>query len=358
MSKLSAVLIGTGDIARSHAEAAHALFERVQLVGAMDIHADRAAAFCNTYAIPRAYTDAHEMLRVEQPDIVLIASPPAVHAEQCIAALEAGAWVLCEKPLCASLAEFDAIRAAEARTGLTVSVVFQRRFGSGAQHVRSLIASGALGKPMGALGNTTWYRAPAYYDVPWRGRWATEVGGATVSLGIHLIDLTLHLLGDWREVRALMTTRDRAIEVENCSSISVLFESGALGSFFTSALSPREHTSLRLDFERATIELDFLYRYTNADWRFSTGKSPAADLLPTDWQHIPTETPPSHATQLAQVLDALEANTPPPVSGDDARRTLEFVAAAYKSAFTGRPVLRGEIVPGDPFYTAMNGGAP
>ncbi|MDX2138458.1 MAG: Gfo/Idh/MocA family oxidoreductase [Chloroflexota bacterium] len=358
MNKLSAVLIGTGDIARSHAEAVHALAERVELVAAMDIHADRAAAFCTSHAIPRAYADMGEMLRVEQPDLVLIASPPAVHAEQCIAALEAGAWVLCEKPLCASLAELDAIQAAEARTGRSVSVVFQRRFGAGAQHVRSLIASGALGKAMVALGNTTWYRAPAYYAVPWRGRWATEVGGATVSLGIHLIDLVLSLIGDWREVRALITTLDRAIEVENCSSISVLFESGAVGSFLTSAVSPREHTSLRLDFERATVELDFLYHYTNADWRFSAGASPDAALLPPDWQHIPTETAPSHATQLAQVLDAMATNTRPPVSGDDARRTLELIAGAYKSAFTGRPVQRGEITPGDPFYAAMNGGTP
>ena len=46
----------------------------------------------------------------------------------------------------------------------------------------------------------------------------------------------------------------------------------------------------------------------------------------------------------------------PLVSGDEARRTLEFITALYKSAFTGKPVRRGEITGGDPFYTVIHGG--
>lgn len=48
----------------------------------------------------------------------------------------------------------------------------------------------------------------------------------------------------------------------------------------------------------------------------------------------------------------------PRSSGADGRTSLELIAALYKSAFTGATVRRGEIGPGDPYYTAMHGGAP
>ena len=51
----------------------------------------------------------------------------------------------------------------------------------------------------------------------------------------------------------------------------------------------------------------------------------------------------------------MERGEPPPVSGAEARRILEFIASLYKAALTGNPVRRGEITPGDPFYYATNG---
>ena len=69
--------------------------------------------------------------------------------------------------------------------------------------------------------------------------------------------------------------------------------------------------------------------------------------------------PSGHDAQFAAVLDALDAGTPPPVTLPDTRRTVELIAAIYASAFTGRPVARGEIGPDSPFYHRMDGtGAP
>ena len=81
--------------------------------------------------------------------------------------------MLCEKPLCVSLAEMDRIEAAEQRTGNFCSSVFQYRFGSAGQHLKALIEAGALGKPLVAASLTTWWRSDAYYAVPWRGKWAS-----------------------------------------------------------------------------------------------------------------------------------------------------------------------------------------
>lgn len=124
------VLVGTGGIGDAHVRAVAALPGRVQLVAACDIDAKRAQEFCTRHGIPTAHTDYAAMLKAERPDIVLIAAPPALHANMSIAAMEAGAWVLCEKPLCASLAELDRIQAAEKKTGKFTASIFQMRFAS------------------------------------------------------------------------------------------------------------------------------------------------------------------------------------------------------------------------------------
>src|SRR5690606_674303 len=69
--------------------------------------------------------------------------------------------------------------------------------------------------------------------------------------------------------------------------------------------------------------------------------------------------PSGHRGQLAAVLDALDRGEAPPVTLADARRTMEFVAALYASAFTGERVTSGQIGPGSPFARRMDGtGAP
>lgn len=352
---LKAALIGTGGIARSHVAAVEANAAQVRLAAAVDVDGVRVEDFCAQHGIEEAYTDAATMLAKERPDLVLIATPPATHAHLSVMCMEAGAWVLCEKPLCGSLAEMDLIEAAEARTGKYTSSIFQYRFGSGGQHLKRLIEQGTLGKLLVCNSLITWYRTPEYYAVPWRGKWATELGGCSMGHGIHAMDFVLWLLGDWREVRAMMGTLDRAIEVEDVSMASVRFDNGAMANLTNSVLSPREVSYLRLDFQRATVELTHLYSYVNADWRYSTyPNSPYGEAL-LEWQAIGEDVRSSHAAQLQAYLASMVRGERPPVSGPDVRGTIEFLASLYKSAMTGEAVMRGSLQPGDPFYAAMGG---
>ena len=64
----------------------------------------------------------------------------------------------------------------------------------------------------------------------------------------------------------------------------------------------------------------------------------------------------SHRLQISAIVDALAAGRRPSVGAEDARRTLEFAAATYASAFRGVPVSAGDIVDPDPFRTSMDGG--
>ena len=349
-----AVLIGTGGIARAHVTAVRGLSSRITLTGAMDIDATQVQAFCGEHEIAHAYTDVDTLLAQERPDVALIATPPGTHADLCIKSMDAGAWVLCEKPLCASLAEMDRIEAAEARTGKYTSSVFQWRFGSGGQHLKRLIEANALGRPLVCNSLVTWYRAPAYYAVPWRGKWATELGGTSMGHGIHAMDFVLWLLGEWTEVRGLVATLDRDIEVEDTSMVIVRFANGAVANMSNSTLCPRESSYVRFDFQQATVELTHLYRYRNDAWRYSAAPGVDAETLAA-WAAIPDDVESGHGAQLAAFLDSMAAGERPPVSGPDVRRTIEFLASLYKSGMTDAPVARGSLTPDDPFYHRMCG---
>ncbi len=350
-----AVIIGTGGIAVRHVQALRDAGERVELAAAVDIDADRVQAFCQQHNIPRWYTRMDAMLAEEKPQLVHICTPPSLHKQQIIQCLEAGAWVLCEKPISASLAEMDEIMAVEARTGCYTASVFQMRFGAGAQHLKRLMDTQEMGRPLVGICQTTWYRSQEYYDVPWRGKWETETGGTTMIHGIHEIDMMLWLLGDWREVRAMMDTLDRDIEVDDVTMALVQMENRAMVSVINSALSPREETYLRLDFQKVTVELLHLYGYNNGNWRYTLPAQSTDEDKLEQWEQISENTPSNQSSQLMPFLDAMDSNQRPAVSGEDVRRTIEFLTALYKAAITGQPVTRDSIVEGDPFYQAMNG---
>ena len=353
-----ALLVGTGGIGDAHVRAIEATAGRVTLVAAVDIDHARVTAFCARHRIPSAFTDYTAALAAIRPDIVLIAAPPALHRPMSIAAMEAGAWVLCEKPFCGSLAELDDIEAAEQRTGRHTACVFQMRFASSTAHLRALAEAGQLGRPLVAVCNTLWFRDASYYAAPWRGKWATELGGPTMSLGIHAMDHLLHLLGDWTEIRAIAATLDRDIEVEDISMALVTFANGAVASIVNSALSPRQETYIRLDYQKATVELAHLYSYTRDNWRFTLAPTvqEEGNSLLQSWQSFPPDVGSTHAAQFAAFLANLDAGTRPLTSGPEARRTLELLTALYKAAFTGQVVRRGSILPGDPYYTSLHGG--
>lgn len=265
----------------------------------------------------------------------------------------------CEKPPVPTLADFDAVEAEEGTetSGPYASIVFQHRFGSGSQHVRKLLAEQSLGRPLVAHCQTTWYRDTAYYAVPWRGRWATEGGGPAMGHGIHQMDLLLDLLGPWSEVRAMAGRLVHDVETEDVSTALVRFESGALATVVNSVLSPDEVSRIRIDCERATVELTHLYGHSNANWSVIPAPgTPDADAAA--WKDFGEDVPSSHLAQLRELVASMRAGERPRSSGADGRTSLELIAALYKSAFMDVTVRRGEIGPGDPYYTAMHGGAP
>ncbi|MFD6950546.1 oxidoreductase [Nocardiopsis sp. TSRI0078] len=349
-------LVGTGNIARFHAEALRSLPERAEIVAAVDVDTEALSAFRSRFAVPTGYTDLTEMLDRERPELVHVCTPPGLHRPQVEACLGAGASVLVEKPPALSLAEAERMAAAEGgERGPWLATVFQHRFGSGARRVRALARAGVLGRALVAACHTTWFRPQEYFDVPWRGRWETEGGGPTMGHGIHQMDLLLSLLGEWTEVSAVARRQARDVETEDVSLARVDFADGAVASVVNSLVSPQEESRIRIDFERATVELVHLYGYGDSDWRITPAPGFEEEVTAA-WEGGERGTDSGHRAQIAQVLAALREGAAPPVTSAESLDTMRLVAGIYASAFQGRPVAPADLGPESPFHTRMDGG--
>jgi predicted dehydrogenase len=353
---LRAAIVGTGSIAHAHAQAIAELAPRIELVAVADVDIERARAFADGCASPAtAYAGLGALLAAEHIDLVHICTPPQTHVPLAIASLRAGVPALVEKPTALSLAEMDRLVAVSRETGVPALTVFQHRFGGGTQRLIGLVSEGTLGRPLVATCETLWYRPADYFDLPWRGRWEVEGGGPTMGHGIHQFDMLLAVLGPWRRLSAFAARQALPTDTEDVSMALVEFENGALATVVNSIVSPRESSRLRFDFEYATVEVAHVYGYSDADWTFTPAQG--HEHLTAAWGLDVSDEVSSHRLQISAIIDALATGAQPAVGPEEARRTLEFAAATYASAFRGVPVSAGDIVDPDPFLTSMDGGA-
>lgn len=346
---LRAALVGTGSVANSHARAV-AAYPRAELVAVADLSLEKAEEFAGRYDIAAAYSDLDEMLAAEHPDVVLICTPPGPHRAQSLAAFAAGAHVIVEKPPAPSLDELDDMRAGALAADRQLAVVFQQRTGTAAAHVRGLLQSGALGRPLVAVCQTLWFRDADYFAVPWRGKWETEGGGTTLGHGIHQIDLLAHLLGDWSSVQGRLWRLDRETETEDVSTATIVFEQGVVAQLITSAVSPREASSIRIDTQKATITVDHVYGHGHENWRITP--APGFEAEADSWAFPDVEERSDHEPLLRDVFDALLDGEHLPATADAPARSLEIVAGIYASAASDGAVITPALLAVHPTHRA------
>lgn len=199
-------IIGAGRIAQEHARAILAIGSEVAAV--CDIDRAKAQHLMNVPAVSDVDADAasrtrvidsvDELLAMDDVPAVVVSVPNSLHRDLAIAALRAGKDVLLEKPMGLSVAQCDDIIKAERATSRFVQMGFVCRYAPRVAAVRELIDSGELG---------TIYHAKATLfrkrGIPGLGKWFTtraqSGGGVLIDLGVHLIDLLMHMT---RQTRA------------------------------------------------------------------------------------------------------------------------------------------------------------
>ncbi len=143
-------------------------------------------------------------LTVERKDVdaIIVCTPPHIHAEITIAALEAGKHVLCEKPLCRTLAEAEAMVAAAGRANRLLKCGFNHRHHPAVLEARKRFERGDFGRLIAARCRYGICGRPGY-EKEWRADPARAAGGQFAEQGTHAVDLFRWFLGELVEVSCM-----------------------------------------------------------------------------------------------------------------------------------------------------------
>lgn len=316
--------VGTGNIARMHAQALNALDDAAEIAAVCDIVEERAREFgCRYGGAP--YTDLAAMLVEERPDAVLISTPNYLHAPVTVTALETGAHVFCEKPIATSMAAATLMQQTAERVNRVLYIGFNHRFVGKFTLAKSLLESGEYGGLLVArvaAGHGGYAVLP-----PWFRERAKAGGGALLDLGVHMIDLLRWLGHGITEVSAQTHPLPAEYgDVEDNGFALFRLGDGGMASLLCSWTWPPTYQSqFQLICEGGTIDL--------------TGDQVMV-LRTGEETPRPLETPKPDiwVAQMRRFLAAVRGEEPPYASAQDGLATLEVVLAAYESAQTKRTI--------------------
>ncbi|MBA3845408.1 MAG: Gfo/Idh/MocA family oxidoreductase [Planctomycetes bacterium] len=262
---LHILVVGAGAIARYH------LHELLVQPGVRMTLADadpaRARALAAKLGADFPIVDSLAAGLVLRPDAALICTPPYLHAPMAREVLEAGVHAIVEKPPAGSLAELDALIALAKARGRLLLPIVQVRVTSGSYLLRALADAGLTGRFLHGTVETHWRRDMEYYSAPWRGRYATEIGGPWAGLAIHGLDLVLPHLPAIRSVQAHGATLNHPIEVEDCGAALIRCAGGAWFVYTVTTHAHAEQTTGRLVFEHLEVRYATEpYGYAQMPW--------------------------------------------------------------------------------------------
>lgn len=329
--KLRGAISGFGEVAARGHLPGWLTREGVSLVAIHEPIAARREIAMRALKGARIYDDLGLMLDGESPDFVDIASPPAFHANAIRAALEAGAHVLCEKPLCLDLPEFDALSKLARERARVLMCVHNWKHAPAIAVARDALASGRLGA-LRFISIDRMRTEPAGGTGKWRSE-TVSGGGILIDHGWHAFYLSQWLMGDAPiSVSAALPHHDG---LDDVADIRVSFPNDRMARIHLSWRAPVRRTSTFLYGDNALLEIE-------GDRVILTERSGnAEDLSVAD---APDDS--YHSAWFGKVAEEFEcAIAADPTSADssrnlaEARGALALILASRESASEGRRVL-------------------
>lgn len=230
---LGIAIHGAGNVARAHA-ASWLKNPRVRIVSISSRRKQSAGQLADDMGVECAVRDSYdEVLGDDRVDIVDISSPNHVHAEQAVAAAEAGKHLLVEKPMVMSMDENHALRDAVAKAGVKSIVGFVLRWNPLFEIIKTQLAAGAIGE--------LFYAEVDYWHGigPGRGQWEwfrkKETAGSTMLLaGCHAVDALRWFVGDEvAELSAMSNNKKGFFEYDANVVVAMKFRGGIIGKTST-----------------------------------------------------------------------------------------------------------------------------
>ncbi len=332
MKRVRTALIGCGKIGQIHADALSSLPES-DLVAVCDSDPARAQACATRYG-GRPYTDVAAMVKECEVGAVFICTPHPLHAQPTIEAASAGAHILVEKPLAASVKDCEAMNAEARNHGVKLGVISQRRWYEPVRRMKQAIDSGKIGRPMlGGFVMYSWRDQNYYQSDPWRGKWDTEGGGVLINQSPHMVDLLIWLMDDQvAEVSGYWANLNHPyIEVEDTAVAILRFARGGLGSIVTSlSQKPGIHTKVHIHGSNgASVGVE-----TDRGATFVAGMSTIAEPPLNDLWTIPGE---EHLLERFQTEDRARFALADPITQYHALQIEDFL-----QAILARPTAAGD----------------
>ena len=337
MSRHRIALIGLGMAVTPHARSLLDLRDRVEVAFAFSRSEARRRAFAERFDLPTS-GDLDRALDDPTVDAVMILTPPNSHLELVQRCAAARKHILLEKPLERSTERALLLVEAAESAGVKLGVVFQHRFREASEHLRALLARGALGDLAAVNVISPWWRPQSYYDEPGRGTFARDGGGVLITQAIHTLDLTLSLAGPVAEVAAITgTTGLHRMETEDFAGAGLRFANGAFGALIaTTAEYPGFPERIELIGHKGTAILTAgmvtVHYQDGRGERVGEEQGTGGGADPMAFPHD------AHRAVLTDFLDALDHDRAPRVTGREALRVHHFIDAVLRASAERRTV--------------------
>ncbi|WP_435156408.1 Gfo/Idh/MocA family protein [Haladaptatus sp. DFWS20] len=341
---LTVGIIGCGEITSKRRADQLEAAAGVQLGAAMDINEAVAADIGERYDIPYT-TEQHELLAREKIDVVYIATPHHLHAEQAMAAADADKHVFVEKPIAVDIESAKETIAACENAGVTLCVCEPYRYKAPYHTAAEIIEAGHLGDVVGTKISIMARKPESYWEGGYTGRVQTDwrqshekSGGGILSInGIHNVDAMRALTGlEPKRVFAEYDTLATPVEVEDFGIVTIRYEGGEIGYIEASSFvqdGPYGEV-VRGDrvygTEGELVLSDPLLVRTNETTELGEGEV---------WHEVPTnDIRPAGVRLIEAFADAIREGREPPVPGEDGLRALEVIEAAYEAGRCDNPI--------------------
>jgi predicted dehydrogenase len=319
MTSLRWGLIGAGDIARKRVAPALRDLPNCDLVSVSRSRSDLVESFANEFGARKWFTDWRHQISDGEIDAVYIATPVYLHAEQTIAAAEAGKHVLCEKPTALSVKECDEMIAACQANNVKLGIAYYRRFYPALIRTKEIIASDEIGKVSVAQINAFEFFDPPADD---SRRWLLDKkksgGGPLIDFGCHRIEVLMNLFGPIESVEGLISNSAYSRNVEDTAATVFRFENGCIATITVTHAACEPLDSLEIYGTRGSIHIPAL---NNGEM------SVVSDRAIRSERHPPAAN--LHGPLIDDFTDAVLNDREPAITGDIGRQVNTAIEQVY-----------------------------
>jgi predicted dehydrogenase len=321
-------LLGAGAIAQVVHLPILARMKGVEVVAVSDRDMATATTIAQRFQVPDVYGSSEEALEDPRVDAVVVCTPSNRHEEQVLAALRAGKYVLCEKPLAISADGVERILAEDGADS-RLMVAMNQRYRADAMALRQFVAGGELGDVYYL--RTGWLNRYQPRGRTWRDRKATAGGGSFMDLGVPMLDLAMWMMDYPRPERitAHMYSRPGS-EVEDAAMIVVSLEGSRVINLEVTwnLLAQRDRQYLHLLGTSGSGSLSPLSVHKN----MPGGLMEVTPQVPPGRENLFTA---AYRSELQQFVDVARGESEPR-SPREHLVLMRLVEAAYRSAEEGR----------------------